>query len=560
VRRWTLLGIMAVACGALVARAVDQQIFETDFLQREGARRHLRVVEMPAHRGMILDRSGEPLAISTPVHSVWANPRELVPDRGTLAPLAEVLDMGVESLRGLLARRSDRAFVYLKRQVTPAVARAVTALDVPGVGLQREYRRYYPSGEVTAHLVGFTDIDDIGQEGMELAYDGWLRGEPGRKRVVRDGRARVVENIESIREPRPGRDLVLSIDRRLQFLAYRELKAAVGHNKARGGTAVILDVTTGEILAMVNQPSYNPNGSRSGLGGRVRNRALTDVFEPGSTMKPFTVSAALELGRFRSDTPVDTSPGVLRVGRNQVKDVRDYGLLDVAGVIRKSSNVGASKIALSLPPEGLWTTLQGFGFGELTAAAFPGEATGQLAPYQSWARFDQAALAFGYGISVTAVQLAQAYAVIAGDGLRRPVSLVRVDEPPAGERVLSAETARTVRGMLEAVVSAQGTAPAAAIAGYRVAGKTGTVKKAVSGGYADHRYRAVFAGMAPASEPRLVLVVLIDEPRAGKYYGGQVAAPVFSRIMAGALRLLNVTPDDRGALGAHLAGTPGVRP
>ncbi|MGD2084209.1 MAG: penicillin-binding transpeptidase domain-containing protein, partial [Chromatiales bacterium] len=432
VRRWTLLGIMAVACGALVARAVDQQIFETDFLQREGARRHLRVVEMPAHRGMILDRSGEPLAISTPVHSVWANPRELVPDRGTLAPLAEVLDMGVESLRGLLARRSDRAFVYLKRQVTPAVARAVTALDVPGVGLQREYRRYYPSGEVTAHLVGFTDIDDIGQEGMELAYDGWLRGEPGRKRVVRDGRARVVENIESIREPRPGRDLVLSIDRRLQFLAYRELKAAVGHNKARGGTAVILDVTTGEILAMVNQPSYNPNGSRSGLGGRVRNRALTDVFEPGSTMKPFTVSAALELGRFRSDTPVDTSPGVLRVGRNQVKDVRDYGLLDVAGVIRKSSNVGASKIALSLPPEGLWTTLQGFGFGELTAAAFPGEATGQLAPYQSWARFDQAALAFGYGISVTAVQLAQAYAVIAGDGLRRPVSLVRVDEPPAG--------------------------------------------------------------------------------------------------------------------------------
>ncbi len=552
-RRGVVLGLIGLACLAVVARAVDQQIFETDFLRHEGARRYLRVVQIPAHRGMILDRQGEPLAISTPVHSVWANPRELGADRRTLAPLAAIIGVDVDELVSLLSRRSGRSFVYLARQVTPAVAKQVEALGLPGVGLQREYRRYYPAGEVTAHVLGFTDIDDQGQEGLELAYQSWLGGTPGSKRVVRDGLARIVKNIESIREPRPGRDLQLSLDRRLQFLAYRELKAAVRQDQALAGTAVILDATTGEILAMVNQPSYNPNGDRAGIGSAVRNRALTDVFEPGSTLKPFTVAEALELGRFQPDTPIDTSPGTLQVGRHTVRDVHDYGLLDVAGVIRKSSNVGISKIALALPREQLWQVMDEVGFGHMTATAFPGEAGGELRPYARWSRFDQAALAFGYGISLTAVQLAKAYAVIAADGVLRPVSLLKLDVPPAGKRVMSAAAAREVRHMMEAVVSKQGTAPRAAIEGYRVAGKTGTVKKVGARGYTRHTYRAVFAGIAPASAPRLVMVVMVDEPTAGPYYGGLVAAPVFSRVMAGALRLLNIARDADTRVGPQMA-------
>jgi len=557
-RRRTLLGLLSLALIVLVARAVDQHVLETDFLQHEGERRHLRVVEIPAHRGMITDRNGEPLAMSTPVDSIWANPRLLKPDGETLAQLEKILGKNQDELRRLLARYSDRAFVYLKRRANPDVAAQIMDLaqarKLSGIGLQREFRRYYPGGEVFAHVIGFTNVDDQGQEGMELAYNDWLVGTPGAKRVIRDGRSRIVKDVESIRVPHPGKTLVLSLDRRLQYLAYRELKTAVVRNKARSGSAVILDTHTGEVLAMVNQPSYNPNGSRDGRGGVLRNRALIDVFEPGSTMKPFAVTTAMELGRVTPSTLIDTGPGTLRVGRSLVRDHRNYGVLDVAGVIRKSSNVGVSKIALDLPQEELWKAYSELGFGQTTAASFPGESAGQLAPYRRWAKIDQATLAFGYGISVTPLQLAQAYSVLAADGVLHPVSLLRQEQAPEGKRVMSRATAVAMRKMLESVVSAEGTAPAAAVARYRVAGKTGTVKKSIAGGYAEDRYLAVFAGLAPASAPRLAIVVMLNEPSAGKFYGGQVAAPVFSKIMAGALRLLNIAPDALETPGVRLAG------
>ena len=556
-RRWALLGGLGLCAFALVWRAVDQQIFETDFLQNEGQRRYLRVVEIPAHRGMITDRRGEPIAISTPVDSIWANPRVLPSSDRTLAPLAEALGRDTDDLRQQLAERSDKSFIYLRRRVNPDISRRVEALaeqlDIDGIGLQREYRRYYPAGEVFSQVLGFTDIDDHGQEGVELAYEAWLQGKSGTKRVIRDGLARVVKDVESIKEPEAGKRLALSLDRRIQFLAYRELKAAVAEHDAKSGSAVILDVHTGEILAMVNQPAFNPNASRRRNGGRLRNRAVTDVFEPGSTMKPFTVAVGLESGHYRPDTLIDTRPGFMKVGRHRVRDHHDYGLIDIATVIRKSSNVGASKIALSMEPERLWEFFSGLGFGEVTGSGFPGEASGQLSAHNGWAKIDQATLAFGYGLSVTPLQLARAYGVLAADGIRRPVTLVRSDRVPRGERVMSAKTARAVRRMMESVVSPEGTAPKAAIPGYSVAGKTGTVKKSIAGGYAKDSYQAVFAGMAPASDPRLVMVVMINEPRAGAYYGGQVAGPVFSRVMSGALRLLNIAPDAAPETGVRLA-------
>lgn len=545
-RRVTLLVLLSLAGIALIWRAVDQQIFETDFLQHEGNRRHLRVVEVPAHRGAILDRRGEPLAISTPVDSIWANPRVISTKLRDLAPLAAALGRDVKDLQKLLARRQDRSFVYLKRQVNPDVSeqvmQVVRAEKITGVETQREYRRFYPSGEVFAHVVGFTDIDDQGQEGMELAYNEWLSGTSGSKRVIKDGRARVVADVENILSPRPGQALNLSLDWRLQFLAYRELMAAVTKHKARSGSVVILDIKTGEVLAMVNQPAFNPNAA-SRSGGRIRNRAMTDLFEPGSTMKPFIVASALERGIIHADTQVNTAPGYYRVGQNQIRDVRDYGLIDVATIIRKSSNVGISKIALTIPASDLWETLASLGFGSSTYTGFPGEASGHLAAFQQWSKFDHATISFGYGLSVTPLQLAHAYQVLAADGVSYPISMLRQDKPVKGKRVFKAATARILRSMLDDVVSAEGTAPAAAIKGYRVAGKTGTVRKSISGGYAEDRFFSVFAGMAPVSNPRLVAVVMINEPSAGKYYGGVVAAPVFSKVMGGALRLLNVSPD-----------------
>jgi len=547
-RRFVLIGLMLSGFAVLAGRSGQLQLLDHEFLQGQGDARHLRVVQVAAHRGMITDRNGEPLAISTPVQSVWVNPQELVASSSDLVRVAHLLDMGADRLQRLLGQRQDREFVYLRRHIAPDRAQQVMALDIPGVYLQQEYRRYYPAGEVAGHLVGFTNIDDAGQEGLELAYDDWLSGEPGAKRVVKDGRRHSIENVENIRSAHPGKDLKLSIDRRIQYLAYRELKAAVRQHHARSGSVVVLDNRTGEVLALVNQPSFNPNNRKGLKANRLRNRAATDVFEPGSTMKPFVIASALESGRYTVNTRIDTSPGLFQVGVNTVRDMHDYGTLDLTGVIRKSSNVAASKIALALEPRQVWQDLSGAGFGMATASGFPGEADGYLADYHRWRDIERATLAYGYGLSVTGMQLAQAYSVFANDGYRVPVTLLQREAPAQQQAVYSPGVARAVRTMMEEVVKKGGTAPLAAVPGYRVAGKTGTVHKSVAGGYSDDRYLSVFAGMAPASAPRLVTVVVINEPRNGEHFGGKVAGPVFSSVMAGALRLLNVTPDDAGLL------------
>ena len=554
-RRRVLITLMLVTFSLLTWRSFERQIIETDFLQDQGERRFLREARIPANRGVITDRQGEILAISTPMPSVVADPQMLTPDRKTIGRLAQALQVDPDRLRRRLSRHreQDSRFVYLRRRVTPMMAEQIKQLDLDGIKLEQEYMRFYPSGEVSAHMVGFTNIDDQGQEGMELAYEQWLRAEPGSKRVIKDGRGRVIKDVESVRIPQPGKPLALSLDRRLQFLAYRELKATVEKHQARSGSAVILDVETGEVLAMVNRPSYNPNGSRSGSFGNYRNRSLIDVFEPGSTIKPFVVAAALEAGALKRDEVIDTGPGYFRVGRNQVRDKHDYGSIDVATVISKSSNVGASKIALRLEAEQLWQLFRDLGFGEMTESQFPGEAAGQLPHFTGWSKFEQATMAYGYGLSVTTLQLARAYSVLAADGVRYPVSLLRVDERPQGEPIIRSHNARMVRRMLEDVVASDGTAPQAAVAGYRVAGKTGTAKKSIAGGYADDRYIAAFVGMIPASRPRLVMAVMIDEPSAGQFYGGQVAAPLFAKVMAGAMRLLNVAPDQPLPAGTKLA-------
>ena len=422
------------------------------------------------------------------------------------------------------------------------MGRRAAALDLPGVFLRREYKSYYPTGPVAAQVVGFTNIDNVGQEGLELAYNKWLRGVPGSERVLEDRLGHIVQDVELLRAPRPGKDLALSLDRRIQYLAYRELKATVQRRRARAGSLVMLDVRTGEVLAMVNQPSYNPNNRTQLQPGRYRNRAVTDVFEPGSAIKPFTIAAALLSGRYRPDTVIDTSPGWWVVGGDTIQDVSDFGTIDVSTVIEKSSNVGASKIALSLSPRALWTEFRKFGFGVGTGSGFPGESPGWLSFYASWNRVDQAHLAFGYGISVTALQLAQAYAALADDGVMHPARFIKATQPVPGTRVLPARIAREVRAMMERAVSPGGTGYRARVPGYRVAGKTGTVHRAVPGGYSPDHYNAIFAGMAPAGDPRLAMVVVIDDPQ-GEYYGGQVAAPLFAKVMAGALRFLDIAPD-----------------
>ncbi|HAJ92541.1 MAG TPA: cell division protein [Gammaproteobacteria bacterium] len=543
-RRVFILLCMGLAAVTLVWRAVCLQVLDKEFLLSQGEARHLRVVSLPAHRGVIKDRNGEPLAVSTPVESVWVNPQELGGEQQRIPELAALLSLDGGKVQQLLARRADREFVYLRRHLSPILAEQVSALKIPGVYLQREYRRYYPGGEVAAQIVGFTNIDDLGQEGLELAYEDWLGGEPGAKRVIKDGKHHIIEDVESISRPHPGKDLKLSIDRRIQYLAYRELKTAMKTHKALAASAVVLDVKSGEVLAMVNQPSFNPNNRQQLRRSHMRNRAVTDVFEPGSTMKPFIAAAALQSGRFQPETPISTSPGWYRVGVNTVRDVHDYGQLDVTGVIRKSSNVGISKIALALPAEEIWTLLTDLGFGAQTYSGFPGEASGLLSYHGGWNQIETATLAYGYGISVTALQLAQAYGVLATDGIKRSVTFLHEGDVSEERRVLPAAAVQQVRVMLEQATGPDGTAPQARIAGYRVAGKTGTVKKPAPGGYSTNKYLAVFAGMAPVSDPRLVMVVMVDEPANGKYYGGQVAAPVFSRVMSGALRLLAIPPDD----------------
>ncbi|MGR6034210.1 MAG: peptidoglycan D,D-transpeptidase FtsI family protein [Candidatus Nitrosoglobus sp.] len=552
-RLWAVGFAFAVAVSGLMVRLIELQVLDRDFLRGEGEARHLRVVAAPAHRGMITDRHGEPLAVSTPVASVWFNPQLLRKAPNQWPDLAQTVGVSTAYLESRIEEGGEHEFVYLKRWIEPEVARRVQILDVPGVNLQSEYRRYYPAGPVAAHIVGFTNIDDLGQEGLELAFDETLRGIPGKKRVIQDSRGRVVGDVENLRAPRPGQDLRLSIDLRLQYLAYRELRAAVQDHNARAGSLVVLDVDTGEVLAMVNQPSYNPN-DRSQLQSRLyRNRAVTDLFEPGSTIKPFTIGIALESGEFNPHTFIDTAPGYFRVGRYTIHDVHNYGRIDVSTVIKKSSNVGASKIALTLDPQHFWQGFAQLGLGASTVSGFPGEAEGHLPNPTSFERSEiaRATLAFGYGLSVTTLQLARAYATIGAGGELRPISFLYQQQAASGYQVWPESTASAVLSMLEQVVSDGGTGEQAHVPGYRVAGKTGTVKKAISGGYATDQYVSLFAGLIPASHPRLAMVVFIDEPQGGAYYGGLVAAPVFSRVMVGAMRLLNIAPDNLHPL--HLA-------
>jgi len=541
--RFLLLLFAAIALGLLV-RAIDLQVLRQDFLQNQGDVRQQRVVTTAAHRGMVLDRNGEALAVSTPVDAVWANPKKLVISADAELQLAALLELPLSALRQKIAKNRQRGFVYLKRLVTPAVGQQVMALKIAGVGLKREYYRYYPAGEVTSHVVGFTNIDDQGQEGLELAFDRWLTGVPGRKLIVQDRLGRPVGDLKQLRVGQPGKDLTLSIDKRLQYLAYRELKATVQKYQARSGSVVIMDVHTGEVLAMVNQPSYNPNNRSERRSSALRNRAVTDVLEPGSTIKALTVVAALESGKYRTDSRIQTSPGWFMVNTLTVQDSHDYGLLDLTGIIRKSSNVGVSKIALSLAPEQLWDVFSRLGLGRVSGSGFPGESSGLLSRMGQKGKIKRVTMSYGYGLSVTPLQLVRAYSAMAAGGILPTASFQKLERAPKGERVLSRRAANMVSQMLTSVVAKGGTGARAKVVGYRVAGKTGTVRKSASGSYAKDRHTALFTGFAPVSNPRLAAVVVINEPQGEKYYGGQVAAPLFSKVMSGALRLLNVLPDD----------------
>ncbi|MDF1630546.1 MAG: penicillin-binding transpeptidase domain-containing protein [Alcanivoracaceae bacterium] len=548
---WGLLGI------GLLARAVDLHIGQHEFLSRQGDMRNLRVEPLAAHRGVISDRHGRPLAVSTPVITLWANPREALESRDSWSRLNGNKVLDSKALAQRVLPNSQREFIYLSRHLAPEQAQQVLDLRVPGIYALTEYRRYYPAAEVTSHIVGFTNIDDIGQEGVELSFEEVLRGAAGRKRVVRDLIGRVIQDIEIIEEARPGQDVQLSIDLRLQYLAYRELMSAVSRHSASGGSVVVLDADTGEILAMVNQPGYNPNG-RAGLSpAAMRNRAVTDLFEPGSTLKTITLATALEAGMVTPHSMIDTRPGTIRVSGKTIRDHRNYGVMDITAAFGKSSNVMTTKLALDMQPQQLQNMLDRFGFGRATGIPFPGESDGVLPLRARWRDIEQATLSYGYGVSVTALQLAQAYAVLANDGVHLPVSLTRVSEPPKGERVISSATAGMLVDMLGVVVSDRGTARQARVNGYQVGGKTGTVHKIVNGVYADDNYLSLFVGVAPLDNPRYVAVVVIDDPAGEAYYGGEVAAPVFSRIMEGVLRTLNVTPDASQGIWAGVTASEG---
>ncbi len=538
--RLLLIGLIAWFI-ALGARAFYLQGLHNDFLQAKGESRYSRVISLSATRGMIVDRQNEPLAISTPVESVAASPADIDISTEDRAKLARLLEMEVGELKRRLSD-TKREFVYLKRQLPPEQAAKVVELNVPGLFLQREYRRYYPAGEVTAHLIGFTDIDDKGQEAVELAFESILAGKPGTRRVIKDRRGHIVEDIESIRHPQHGAKLALSIDTRIQYLAFRELKRAVAAHRATAGGIVVLDAKSGEVLAMANLPSYNPNNRGKLDPRRTRNRTVTDLFEPGSTLKPFTAAVALEAGRFRSDSIIQTAPGAFTIGNRTIHDAHPQGALTVSQVIQKSSNIGAAKIALALPAEAMWSFFKQAGFGAQPQSGFPGEVSGVLRGHATWKPIEQATMSYGHGISVSLLQLARAYSIFATDGEMVPLTLVKRESPPETSRVLKVETARSVRTMLELAVQPGGTAPRAQIAGYRVGGKTGTAHKLEGRRYIN-KYISSFVGFAPVSNPRLIVAVMIDEPAAGQHYGGTVAAPVFNLVMAGALRLLAVPLD-----------------
>ncbi|WKD48634.1 peptidoglycan D,D-transpeptidase FtsI family protein [Microbulbifer spongiae] len=554
IARWRFVLVAALLCLlalALILHLARLQVLPAaergyQFLQDQGRARTIRTEEIAAYRGSIVDRNGELLAVSTPVRSLWANPKLLrKAGEGALQRLAHALELKPAKLTARLQRYRDREFMYLRRHLAPEQAERVLALDVAGVFSRKEYRRFYPAGEMVAQLVGFTDIDDRGQEGLELAYDDWLSGHSGAQQVVKDLKGRTVQDLSIQREARPGRDLRLSIDMRLQYLAYRELKRAVAENGASSGFMVILDTQSGDVLAMANQPSFNPNNRKGVKATAMRNRALIDQFEPGSTVKPLTVLAALESGRYTPQTQIDTNPGYIRVPGKTLVDPINYGKLDLTGVITKSSQVGITKIALDLEPNGLRELFYRLGLGAAVGSGFPGETPGILPSRNRWHPIERANFAFGYGLTVNGVQLAQAYSVLANAGIKRPVSLVLSTDTTTAEpeRVIAAPLAQQVSAMLETVIGSRGTGQLAAVEGYRVAGKTGTVHKVGSRGYADNRYRSVFAGFIPADTPRLAAVVVIDDPSQAKYYGGEVAAPVFGSVMTGAMHLLQVPPE-----------------
>lgn len=542
-RHAVVVVIMAICFGGLATRAVYLHVIDQEFLQRQGDARMLREEPIAAHRGILKDRNGLPLAVSTPVVSIWVNPKEAIAQRLDVRALAVALDLEPTAVARRIKENGRREFLYVKRHLSPEAAEAVLANELPGVYGMTEYRRFYPEGEVASHIIGFTNLDDAGQEGLELALEEKLRGVPGKKRVLRDQKGRKVKDVALIRAARPGQDVYLSFDARTQYLAYRELATAIAQHGAKAGTAVALDVETGEVLAMVNQPSFNPNNRTRLKPDELRNRAVTDMFEPGSTMKPFTVAVAMESGKYSPRSLFNTNPGTYRVHNKLVSDHQNYGVIDLGTIITKSSNVGTTQIALSLPRETLPTFLGRFGFGKNTGSGFPGESAGRLQPPERWRPVEIATMSYGYGLTTTALQLAHGYATLASGGIARPVSFTKVDGPVKGVRIIEQSVVDKLIPMMESVVTQDGTALKAAVPGYRIAGKTGTAHKAVGGTYAADEYMSTFVGMAPASRPKVVLAVVIDSPSNGQYYGGLVAAPVFSRIMAETLRLMNIEPD-----------------
>ena len=541
-----VLALLALLVGVIAWRIVDLQVMDQGFLKGQGDARSVRHIPIPAHRGLITDRNGEPLAVSTPVTTLWGNPKELQAARARWPELAKALGQDAAVLSERLQSQASREFMYLVRGLTPEQGQEILDLRIPGVYAQEEFRRFYPAGEVAAHVVGFTDIDDRGREGMELAYDEWLAGVPGKRQVLKDRRGRLIKDVQVTKNAKPGKAMALSIDLRLQYLAHSELRNVVHEYGAKAASLVMVDVKTGEILAMANQPTYNPNNRRNLQPAAMRNRAMIDVFEPGSTVKPFSIAAALATGKYQPDSVVNTLPGWMRIGRYTIRDVSRGGMLSLTGILMKSRNVGISKIALDIGAEPVYAVMQQAGFGQDTGLGFPGERVGNLPNHRKWRDAETASLAYGYGLSVTAVQLAHAYAVLGNQGTNVPLSLLRLDRAQDGVQVIDKQISGTVLQMLRAVVEEEGGGGARAkVPGYHVGGKSGTAKKiSGTGGYTKDAYRSFFAGVAPLSNPRIAAVVVVDEPSKGQYYGGLVAAPVFGKVMARALRLMNVAPDN----------------
>ncbi|ATR84662.1 penicillin-binding protein 2 [Pseudomonas sp. FFUP_PS_473] len=543
-----VLALLAVMVGAIAWRIVDLQVVDRDFLKGQGDARSLRHIPIPAHRGLITDRNGEPLAVSTPVTTLWANPKEMQAGKDRWPVLAAALKQDPNQLSQRLEAQANKEFIYLVRGLTPEQGQVVLDLKIPGVYGIEEFRRFYPAGDVTAHMVGFTDLDDHGREGVELAYDDWLAGVPGKRQVIKDRRGRLIKDIQVTKNAKAGKTLALSIDLRLQYLATRELRNAIAEQEAKAGSLVIMDVKTGEVLAMVNQPTYNPNNRRSMFPAAMRNRAIIDVFEPGSTVKPLSMSAALQSGRWKPTDKVEVYPGTLQLGRYTIRDVSktEGPILDLTGILINSSNVGMSKIAFDIGGEAIYRVMAQLGLGQYTGLGFPGERVGNLPNHREWRKAETATLSYGYGLSVTALQLVHAYAALANDGKMVPLSILKTDKAPEETQVVPKETAETIQGMLQQVIEAPRGVFRAQVPFYHVGGKSGTARKATIGskGYTENAYRSLFAGFGPMSDPRYAIVVVIDEPSKGGYFGGLVSAPVFSKVMSGTLRLMNVPPDN----------------